>query len=143
VRQWQWRPGETARRPILWILHAACAWFPVGFALLAMAQMGWIGASAGIHALAVGATGGLIIGMITRTARGHTGRGLRASPAEVTAYLLVMAAALLRVVLPLAAPQLLSVWLVASAIAWSGAFAIYLFVFTPWLVSARLDGKDG
>lgn len=143
VRQLQWRPLVARGRPILWILHAAYAWIPLGFALLALAQVGATGGSAGVHALGVGATGGLIIGMMTRTARGHTGRPLQASRAEVLAYGLVMAAAVLRVVLPLVAPAQVVATLVASAVAWSAAFAIYLFVFAPWLVQTRLDGKDG
>ncbi|MEP7283747.1 MAG: NnrS family protein [Rubrivivax sp.] len=143
VRQWQWRPAQTRRRPILWILHAAYAWIAVGFALLALAQLGRIGASAGVHALAVGATGGLIIGMITRTARGHTGRPLQASKAEVLAYVLVMVAAALRVWGPLAMPQWLPHLLVCAALAWCAAFAIYLVVYAPWLLRTRHDGKDG
>ncbi len=138
-----WRSALTLRRPILWILHAAYAWIPVGLGLLALAQIGLIPASTGVHALAVGATGGLIIGMITRTARGHTGRPLTVSRAEVLAYALVMSAALLRVVLPLAVPALYGMALVGAAVAWSVAFLIYLWVFTPWLMRTRLDGKDG
>jgi uncharacterized protein involved in response to NO len=83
ARQWTWRPALTRGRPILWILHAAYVWLPLGFVLLAGAQLGWVAASAGVHALAVGTTGGLIVGMITRTARGHTGRPLQASRLEV------------------------------------------------------------
>jgi uncharacterized protein involved in response to NO len=143
ARQWQWQPWVTLSRPILWILHAAYAWIALGFGLLAMAQMGWVGVSAGVHALAIGATGGLIIGMVTRTARGHTGRPLRASRAEVLAYALVMAAATLRVLVPLVAPQWLVPALIGAAFAWGAAFAIYLFVYTPWLLGTRLDGKDG
>ena len=143
VRQWQWRPAVTRRRPILWILHAAYAWIAVGFALLALAGFGAIRASAGVHALAVGATGGLVIGMITRTARGHTGRPLKASKAEVLAYLLVMAAAALRVLGPLAMPHWLPRLLICAALAWCGAFAIYFVVYAPWLMKTRHDGKDG
>jgi uncharacterized protein involved in response to NO len=143
LRQWTWRPGLTLGRPILWILHAAYAWLWLGMGLLALAQPGWIGVSPGVHALAVGATGGLIIGMITRTARGHTGRALKVSRAEVLAYALVMAAAVLRVLLPLLAPQWLNAALVGAALAWSAAFAIYLVIYAPWLSSTRLDGKDG
>src|SRR5690606_27544437 len=143
ARQWQWRPWVTVRRPILWILHAGYAWIAIGFGLLAMAQIGWIGSSAGVHALAIGATAGLIIGMMTRTARGHTGRPLQASRLEVAAYVLVMAAGALRVLLPLAAPQWLVHALACAAIAWCAAFALYLFRFGPWLLSPRLDGKDG
>ncbi|MBK7059407.1 MAG: NnrS family protein [Rubrivivax sp.] len=142
-RQWAWRPWVTRGRPILWILHAAYAWIAVGLILLALAQWGWVSASAGIHALGVGATGGLIIGMVTRTARGHTGRPLQASGAEVAAYALVLGAALMRVVMPLLAPQWLVGWLIAAALAWSVAFVIYLVIYTPWLMSTRLDGKDG
>ena len=138
-----WRPALTVKRPILWILHAAYAWIPVGLGLLALAQIGLVPVSAGVHALAVGATGGLIIGMITRTARGHTGRPLKASNPEVLAYALVMTAAVLRVVLPLLAPGLLGASLIAAAVVWSAAFLIYLWQFTPWLMSTRLDGKDG
>ena len=138
-----WRPAVTRQRPILWILHAAYAWIPLGLGLLALAQIGLVPVSTGVHALAVGATGGLIIGMITRTARGHTGRPLVVSRPEVLAYILVMMAAALRVLLPLLAPALLVPALVGSALAWSVAFLIYLWIFTPWLMQTRLDGKDG
>ena len=138
-----WRSDVTRQRPILWILHAAYAWIPVALALLALAQFGLVSNSAGVHALAVGATGGLIIGMVTRTARGHTGRPLQVSRPEVLAYALVMTAALLRVVLPLLAPSLYVVALLAASVAWSAAFLIYLWIYTPWLLRTRLDGKDG
>ena len=142
-----WQSVVTRQRPILWILHLAYAWIPLGLALLALAQFGLVSTSAGVHALAVGATGGLIIGMVTRTARGHTGRPLQVSRPEVLAYALVMAAALLRVLLPLLLPLLLPslyvVWLLVAGAAWSAAFLIYLWIYTPWLARTRLDGKDG
>lgn len=143
LRLLQWRPAITRHRPILWILHASYAWIPFGLALLAAARFGWIANSVGVHALAIGATAGLIIGMITRTARGHTGRALQVSRLEATAYALVMLAAATRVLLPLAVPAWLPMALVVSAAAWSLAFAIYLFIYTPWLLQTRLDGKDG
>ena len=140
-----WQPWVTRRRPILWVLHAAYAWIPIGLALLSLAELGLLGVSAGVHALSVGATGGLVIGMITRTARGHTGRPLRVSKVEVAAYGLVLAAALLRTLVPLIAPQSVpyAAPLIAAAIAWCSAFALYLWVFTPWLLSSRRDGQDG
>jgi uncharacterized protein involved in response to NO len=143
ARLWHWQPWRTRSRPILWALHAAYAWLPVGFLLLAWAQLGGVAASAGIHALAVGATAGLIVGMVTRTARGHTGRPLKVSRLEVAAYLLVAGAAVARVLLPLVSPAHTADWLVVGAAAWAAAFALYLWVFTPWLLNSRLDGKDG
>ena len=143
VRLAQWHPWVTRSRPILWILHASYAWVVVGFALLAVVQLGWIAVSPAVHALAVGTTGGLIIGMITRTARGHTGRQLQVSSPEILAYVLVMTAGLLRVLMPIAAPQWYVAALVVAALAWSLAFAIYLVIYTPWLLQTRADGKDG
>jgi uncharacterized protein involved in response to NO len=138
---WGWQPLVTRSRPILWILHAAYAWIPVGLLLLGFAEFGVLGPSPGVHALAVGATGALIIGMITRTARGHTGRPLQVSKREVAAYGLVLGAAGLRTFAVWIVPP--AVALPLAALAWSAAFVLYLWVFTPWLTRARLDGKDG
>jgi uncharacterized protein involved in response to NO len=143
ARQAKWHPLATLRRPILWILHLSYAWLPLGFVLLACAALGRIPVSAGVHALAVGATGGLIIGMITRTARGHTGRPLQVSRPEVAAYGLVFGAAVCRTLLPLVAPHWALHFVAGAAVAWTATFLIYLVIYTPWLASTRLDGKDG
>ncbi len=142
-RQLRWHPLATLGRPIVWILHFSYLWLTLGLALLAMAELGWLTASLGVHALAVGATGGLIIGMMTRTSRGHTGRALQVDTLETAAYLLIMLAAVLRVLLPLLMPSWYAYALIASASAWSAAFLIFLWRYTPWLVTARRDGKDG
>jgi uncharacterized protein involved in response to NO len=137
-----WSPWATRRRPILWILHLSYAWLPLGLGLLAAAQAGFVAESSAIHALGIGAMGGMIIGMMTRTARGHTGRQLVASRWEVTAYALVMLAATVRVLATLVPGGYLASLLVAGA-AWALAFAIYVVRFGPWLAAPRLDGQDG
>jgi uncharacterized protein involved in response to NO len=143
VRLWMWHPQVTLRRPILWVLHASYAWLPLGFALLALAQGGWVPLSLAVHAFGVGVIGGLIIGMVTRTARGHTGRPLQAGRGEVAAYAFVLAAAVLRVLVPALQPGWYAHALEAAACLWALAFAIYLYIYTPWLTRTRLDGKDG
>ena len=143
VRLWKWHPQVTFKRPILWILHASYAWLPLGFVLLALAQLGWVVPSLAVHAFAVGVIGGLIIGMVTRTARGHTGRPLQPSRGEVVAYALVMLAAVLRVLVPAVQPAWYAYALEGATCLWAIAFAIYLVIYTPWLMRTRLDGKDG
>ena len=144
VRLWSWDPWATRRSPILWILHVSYAWIAAGMLLLALALAGIAGSpSSAMHAFGLGAVGGMIIGMMTRTARGHTGRPLRASAAEVTAYVLVILAAIVRVFLPIVAPPAYIIALVVSAILWSSAFAIYCVVFWPMLTRPRFDGKPG
>lgn len=143
VRLWRWSPWVTLKRPILWVLHLSYAWMALGFALLAAAALGLVAISFAVHALAVGVIGGLIIGMMTRTARGHTGRPLVASRTETLAYALVLLAAVVRVLLPIALPATYVRALEISATLWALGFVLYLWVYTPWLLSTRLDGKDG
>jgi len=88
-----WQPWKTLRVPLVWVLHLAYAWIPVHLLLRALGELGWANPSVAIHALTVGAVGGLIIGMMTRTAKGHTGRPLRTDRYETACYVLVSAAA--------------------------------------------------
>lgn len=143
IRLGGWNPWATRTTPLLWVLHAAYAWIPLGMLLLAAGAAGLVAPSAGLHALTLGAIGGLIIGMITRTALGHTARPLKAGAIETTAYVLVQVAVLLRLA-PMLVPSLPYVtWTVAAAVAWSLAFAVYLVKYAPLLSSPRLDGRDG
>jgi uncharacterized protein involved in response to NO len=95
------------------------------------------------HALTVGAIGGLIMGMMTRTALGHTGRPLLASRTDVACYLLVLASALIRVGVPMLAPAQIVNAVLWSAALWSGGFALYAVTYWPVLTRVRVDGKPG
>lgn len=143
ARWWLWRPWTTLRAPLVWVLHLAYLWIPVHLALRALAFAGLVTPSVAVHALTVGAAGGLVIGMMTRTARGHTGRPLRADRRDVACYLLVAAAALVRVGVPLLWPQ----WLVGSvqlsAVLWSAGFGLYALAYWGVLARPRLDGQPG
>ncbi len=116
------------------MLHAAYFWIPVHLALRGLAEMGWVAPSIAIHALTVGAIGGLVIGMMTRTALGRI---------EVACYLLVLAAALVRVLVPLLASAQLMNAVLGSAALWSGGFALYAVGYWPVLTRVRADGKPG
>jgi uncharacterized protein involved in response to NO len=138
-----WQPWGTLRQPLVWVLHAAYAWLPIHLALRAGAALGWIAPGPATHALTVGLLGLITLGMITRTARGHTGRPLRAGRAETLAFLALLGAALLRVFLPLLQPSALLLSAQLSAVLWSLAFALYLWRYTPWLWRVRADGRPG
>jgi uncharacterized protein involved in response to NO len=143
VRIVGWRSWRVGPRPILWILHAACLWIPIGFALLACSALGIVPHSLAIHALTVGAMGGAIIAMITRTALGHTGRMLVAGPFEVTSYWLMLAAALVRVFGPMAFAGATAIWLDVAGGLWCAALVVYLIRYVPYLSAPRIDGKPG
>lgn len=138
-----WQPWVTLRTPLVWVLHAAYFWIPVHLALRAAASMQWLAPTTATHALTVGAIGGMIIGMITRTARGHTGRPLLADGYEVACFSMVLAAAIVRVFGPLVAPGATIFAILASATLWSAAFGLYAVRYWPILTRARLDGRPG
>ena len=95
------------------------------------------------HALTVGVIGGLTLGMMTRTSRGHTARPLKVGAWEAAAYVLVHLAALVRVFLPLVFPSAYTALVVTSALLWSAAFAMFTAVYIPILTRPRLDGQPG
>jgi uncharacterized protein involved in response to NO len=140
----QWQSFRTLRLPIVWILHVAYAWLPVGLALKALALLtGWGTLLSWMHALTIGAAATMILAVMTRASLGHTGRALIVNPTIVLAYLLLTAATVVRVLGP--GTSLLSYVQVITlaAVLWTVAFALFLFVYGPILVSPRADGKPG
>ena len=140
VRLWLWDPAATRREPLLWVLPLSYAWLPAALILRTL----WLAdadvpAAAAFHALGAGAMGGLMLGMMTRSALGHTGRPLAARPVEVAAYVLVHLGAALRVFGPLAGAEAETPALAASAVLWSGAFALFFAGYWPVLTRPRID----
>jgi uncharacterized protein involved in response to NO len=143
VRLYLWKSWRTLGAPLVWILHAAYAWIVIHLALRGLSAAGLVAESIATHALTIGAIGGLTLGMMTRTARGHTARPLVADKFEVTMFVLVQVAAVARVFCGIALPAsyLLSVQL--SGLLWAAAFGLYAIRYWPVLTRARLDGKPG
>lgn len=138
-----WQPWKTLRVPLVWVLHLSYAWVPVHLLLRALGELGVVAPSLATHALTVGAVGGLIIGMMTRTARGHTGRPLKADGWETACYVAVLLAALVRVGGPLIEPAWTVNAVLASAVLWSSGFGLYAVRYWPVLSRPRLDGRPG
>lgn len=139
---WQllaWRPAAVRARPLLWILYTGYAGLAVGLLASAAHAAGLAMPSAlPVHLVAMAGFSVLIIGMLTRTALGHLGRGLVLDASMVASYWLVIGAVALR----LAAlwPSAAGGWLLqASAACWAAAFAAYLWRFTPWMIRPRPD----
>jgi len=143
VRMAGWQGLRTLREPIVWVLHVAYAWLPIGLALKALslgAGVPW--ATQWLHALTMGAIAMMVVAVITRASLGHTGRPLTVSRVVAVAYLLLAAAALLRV----SGGGVFDhyEWTVrASGALWLVAFTLVLIVYTPVLLRSRIDGKPG
>ena len=138
-----WKPWRTRAAPLVWILHAAYAWIVVHLALRGLFALDLLAGSYAMHALTIGAIGGLTLGMMTRTARGHTGRSLVADRFELSMFLLIQVAALVRVFVGIAIPALYVMSIQLAALLWAGAFGLYAIRYWPVLTRPRLDGKPG
>jgi uncharacterized protein involved in response to NO len=138
-----WKPQRTLGVPLLWILHLSYGWIPVGFALLGAAALGLVSASAAFHALTVGSMAGLIIGMMTRTTLGHTGRPLKAGRAETAMFWLIQLGAVARLFAGVGPQAAHGAALVAATLCWTLAFGLFALSYAPYLLRPRIDGKEG
>lgn len=143
LRLSRWHGLRTLHSPILWVLHLAYALIPAALALKAVSLLvGVPWAAAWLHLQLAGAVALMIVAVMTRATLGHTGNTLLAKPATVAAYVLLLAAALLRVFSGVAGADALGVQ-IAAALCWVTAFLLFLMVFAPMLVLPRADGKPG
>lgn len=142
LRLWLWNPLATRREALLWVLPLSYAWIAVALALRASSVMvESVSPALATHALGVGAMSGLMLAMMTRSALGHTGRALEGGAIEAAMFLLIQAAAALRVFLPLLWPEGYQTSLYASASCWTAAFALFLLRYLGILTRPRLDEK--
>jgi uncharacterized protein involved in response to NO len=90
--------------------------------------------SAAIHALTAGAAATMILAVMTRATRGHTGRELVADRATSLVYLMVNLAAVMRVIATFASDWNMAL-LNLSAFLWFAAFALFVCAYGNMLVS--------
>jgi uncharacterized protein involved in response to NO len=134
----RWRGAATRAEPLLLVLHVGYAWLVVGVAALGLTS--WDTAfplSAAIHALTAGAIGTMILAVMTRVSRGHTGRELSADAATTVIYALVIMAAAARIAAAFAGPASGDL-LLGSAVLWIGAFGLFALRYAPMLMSRRI-----
>ena len=144
VRLWFWQPLTAARgRPLLWVLHLGYGWLVLGLLMKGLADAaGLLPATAALHALTIGAVGTMLMAVMSRASLGHTGRRLVAPPAVAAAYVVLTAAAVLRVAAPLL-PGQYDTLLAAAGAAWVLAFGLFSAVYLPILIFPRADGRPG
>jgi uncharacterized protein involved in response to NO len=140
VHAWRfarWRGWRTAGEPLLWCIHCGYAWLIVALLLRAVAELvPAVPREAWIHAFTIGAYGMLKIGLMTRVALRHTGRPLQAPRPMQAAFVMVLAASLLRLAYSV---HDVGEWALAgSALLWAAAFVLYLIMHGPMLLRPSL-----
>ena len=139
-----WKSFRLGREPILWVLHVAYAWVPLGLALKAAWLLGSFDfAAKWQHALTFGAFASMILAVMTRASLGHTGRPLVVARSITVAYVLLTLGGVLRVFGAALFPSNYLWTLTISGLCWSLAFLIFVVVYGPILVLPRVDGRQG
>jgi uncharacterized protein involved in response to NO len=141
LRLIRWHDRALWRVPLLWSLHLAYGWLAVACLGMALWHFGVsINPSLAVHALTVGAMGGLILAMIARVTLGHTGRPLQPPRGMGLAFVLLNLACVCRVLLVLVWP-VAALWL--AGVCWCCGFGLYLWRYGPMLWRERVDGHPG
>jgi uncharacterized protein involved in response to NO len=133
----RWAGDRTLAEPLVTILHVGYAFVPLGFLLVAASHawphvVSWV---APIHAWTAGGIGTMTLAVMTRASLGHSGRALTADRWTSLIYLLVITAAVARI---LAGTSLGSTGLQhLAAAAWVLAFAGFSIHYWPVLTKPR------
>jgi len=142
IRLAGWHGWLARREPLLWILHLSILWVPVSLFLLAGSLLAGWPTNAWSHAAGAGAISCLILGVAARVALGHTGRPLVLPRGMVTAFITILAAALIRVLTALG----LIPWhpgIGTSTLLWLLAYGLFMVRYSGILASPRPDGRAG
>lgn len=138
-----WRWPATLGDPILWGLHLAYLWLPVGYAAIAAARLAYAFPEAvALHALGIGAIGGMTLAVMTRAALGHTGRPLVVSRPIAVSYALIALAALGRVLAPVALSAYYLELILLAGVLWIIGFGIFVAVYWPILTGPPLPAEE-
>ncbi len=137
ARQLRWQAHQTLAEPLVWVLHAAYAFIPLGAIALGVNQVvGGSGTAGAQHLWMAGAVGTMTLAVMTRATLGHTGRDMTADRATLAIYLCLFGAAFAR--------QFTSVWHEISFVAgllWLAAFVGFIVAYGPALLRPKPQAK--
>ncbi|HJV27202.1 MAG TPA: NnrS family protein [Aromatoleum sp.] len=138
-----WKPHLAMRRIELAIMYlgqvAMVAQLLTEFVALHRAPA-WIG-SVSVHLFTFGVIGLIVPAMLVRISKGHTGRKVAFDAADRLVLWIMIAAFVVRIVLPQLAPAAYTAWIGLSAAGWFACFGILGWRYIPFLLQPRVDGK--
>ncbi len=128
------------REPLLWSLHLALFWLPLGFLLASIldffeAWFGYASLQLPLHLLALGFLTTILVAFGTRVTLGHGGAMLRVGRWGSFLFLFTQLVLLLRILLSLAASYgTLTPWLDIAATGWILLFALWSWKYGGILI---------
>jgi uncharacterized protein involved in response to NO len=140
VRLGRWQGAQTGGEPLVWVLHVAYAFIPLGALAMSLSILapGMIAQATALHVWTAGAVGLMTVAVMTRATRGHAGHPLEADRATVGVYLALVGSVCLRVAADLVL-DLRDALLNGSALLWILCFAGFVVLYGPMLLRAKQD----
>ena len=143
-RMLYWKPQLAMRRLDLGIMYLGYGAIVLQLLVEFLGQVAppaWVGAFS-MHVFALGVMGLIIPAMLIRISKGHTGRKVVFEPMDKLALWILIAAFVLRVMAPQILPDAYAAWLLLAAAGWCAGFGILAWRLIPFLLQARIDGKE-
>jgi uncharacterized protein involved in response to NO len=138
-----WRLGPLGRgrgaltEPLLFILHIGYGWVVIGIVLLGLSLLNvGVPVASAIHALTAGAMVTMILGVMPHVTLGHTGRDLTTNRSTVVVFILINAAAIMRIAASWNMGGMM-ILLALSGICWIAAFGLFEIVYGPMLLTQQ------
>ncbi len=138
LRLRRWAGIYTLKEPIVIIMHIGYAFVPIGLLLIGLTNIlpDLVPAAAGLHAIGIGAFGGMTLAIMTRASLGHTGRKLKANAGTCVIYASIIISALCRITASFMPAD--RVLMHVSALGWLIAFLGFALCYGKILVTPRL-----
>lgn len=136
----RWKGFYAFADPLVWMMHLAYAWIPVGVFILALSYENLVPVSAGIHALAIGTIASMIVSVASRAALGHTNRALKAHPLLTTAIVLLSVATIFRIAAAILREELL---MHGATLFWLLGFVCFAVHYLPILLQPAKINSPG
>lgn len=129
----RWQGHRTLHEPLVWVLHVAYAFIPLGALVMGTDMLlGGAGQIAAQHIWMAGAIGAMTLAVMTRATLGHTGQALLANRATVAVYLCLFASVAARW-LSTSMPQFTTI----SGLLWIAAFGGFALAYGPALLRMK------
>lgn len=136
IRLYRWRGWTTMAEPLVAILHIAYLFVPLGFLTITVSAFGLMEAASAMHVLTIGTVSTMMLAVMTRATRGHTGRMLNSSRMTNLSYMAILGCALVRPLAPVFPDDASALYAIAG-LTWLLAFILYLWEYGPMLVLRR------
>ncbi len=136
VRLLRWRGWTTAAEMLVAVLHVAYVFVPLGFLAISLSAIDLVDPTSTLHVMTIGTVATMMVAVMTRATRGHTGRDLTASGLTTISYAAIVLCAFARPAAGLLPDHAAEIYAV-SGVLWLVAFGLFVVEYAPMLVRGR------